>query len=773
MIQLQMLNYLLKTGDSSIIVLNNLDKTFFSDYQEHFDFINNHLNTYGKIPDQITFLSRFSDFDIVEVNESSKYLLDELYNDKNMRSLAKTFNQIKDLLNDKKVDEAMSLYMKASEEMTLGIHLDSVDILRDTSRYDAYIERSEDFAKYYVKTGFKELDEIIGGWDRQEELATIIARPNVGKCLEKGTKVLMADGTIKNIEDIIVGDKVQSEISANNVIALHNGNSVGYKIIPKVGDSFVVSAGHILTLMRRNHVLRKGNTLHTTDRTFTLVDMPIEDYLAMTPNQQAMYMLYRPGISYEAKNLAIPPYILGCWLGDGTSCRVALTSMDSSIIEEWQNYAKNNNLNAHMYPQKTASKAATFEITGKKGNKNSVLEAFRSYNLISNKHIPLDYLTSSIEQRLELLAGILDTDGYLSSKDCGTFSLCLKSKLLIEQTAQLARGLDFRVGKIKTRSLNLLKKGKTNYYTINISGDLTRIPNRLDRKKSVRNDSDRKLSLTNFTVETVPEIEYFGFECDGDHRFLLADNTLTHNSWVLLNVAAAAAKQGLNVGFYSGEMSERKVGYRIDTLLGKISNTKLIHGNRDIQNEYKRFLDGLSEEIPGKIKVLTPTMIGGAAGVTALRAFIEKEKLDMLCIDQHSLLEDDRHAKDPVTKASNISRDLKNLQVLKKIPIIAVSQGNRSINETGQLGLQNIAQSDRIGQDSTVVLGLDQKDGVLSVHLLKSRDSANGKILKYNVNFDKGTLVYIPSEDDAAGGRYCEDLNNRYEESHDIGEDEF
>jgi len=425
MIQLQMLNYLLKTGDSSIIVLNNLDKTFFSDYQEHFDFINNHLNTYGKIPDQITFLSRFSDFDIVEVNESSKYLLDELYNDKNMRSLAKTFNQIKDLLNDKKVDEAMSLYMKASEEMTQGIHLDSVDILRDTSRYDAYIERSEDFAKYYVKTGFKELDEIIGGWDRQEELATIIARPNVGK------------------------------------------------------------------------------------------------------------------------------------------------------------------------------------------------------------------------------------------------------------------------------------------------------------------------------------------------------------SWILLIVAIAAAKQGLTVGLYSGEMSERKVGYRVDTLVSHLSNTKLIHGNRDIQNEYKRFLDSLSEEIPGKIKVVTPTMLGGAAGVNALKAFIDKEKLDILCIDQHSLLEDDRHAKDPVTKASNISRDLKNLQVLKKIPIIAVSQGNRSINETGQLGLQNIAQSDRIGQDSTVVLGLDQKDGVLSVHLLKSRDSANGKILKYNVNFDKGTLVYIPSEDDAAGGKYCEDLNNRYEESHDIGEDEF
>ena len=54
-------------------------------------------------------------------------------------------------------------------------------------------------------------------------------------------------------------------------------------------------------------------------------------------------------------------------------------------------------------------------------------------------------------------------------------------------------------------------------------------------------------------------------------------------------------------------------------------------------------------------------MINGPAGVSALRAFIEKEKLDILFVDQHSLLEDDRKAKNPVDKAANISRDLKNL----------------------------------------------------------------------------------------------------------------
>lgn len=61
------------------------------------------------------------------------------------------------------------------------------------------------------------------------------------------------------------------------------------------------------------------------------------------------------------------------------------------------------------------------------------------------------------------------------------------------------------------------------------------------------------------------------------------------------------------------------------------------------------------------MKVITPSMINGPAGVSALRAFVEKESIDILFVDQHSLLEDDHHARNSVDRASNISRDLKNL----------------------------------------------------------------------------------------------------------------
>lgn len=420
MIQLQVLNYLLDTKDSSFLLMNNLTEDFFSDYKDEFNWIKTHYEDYGVLPDKVSFVGKFPYFDVIEVHETPKYLLDALYEDKNRRELTLTFNKIRECLNNGDTEKALTVYRESVERMAEAVHVDSFDLFSDTSRYDAYVERATDLSKYYVTTGFKELDDIIGGWDREEELATIVARTNQGK------------------------------------------------------------------------------------------------------------------------------------------------------------------------------------------------------------------------------------------------------------------------------------------------------------------------------------------------------------SWLLLKSALSAAKVGLKVGLYSGEMSERKVGYRADTLLSGISNKAIIQGNLAVQNEYKKFIDELSHgKIKGSLKILTPSMISGPAGVTALRAFIEKENLDMLCIDQHSLLEDDRHSKNPFERASNISKDLKNLQVMKKIPIVSVCQQNRSSTENG-VDTTHIAQSDRIGQDSTIVIFFEQNDGVLKLNLTKSRDSENGKTLEYVIDFDKGVFEYMPHLEDAKGGEDSDALKHEFEDGQDV-----
>ena len=220
-------------------------------------------------------------------------------------------------------------------------------------------------------------------------------------------------------------------------------------------------------------------------------------------------------------------------------------------------------------------------------------------------------------------------------------------------------------------------------------------------------------------------------------------------SWVLIKTAQAAVEQGLNVGIYSGEMSEDAVGYRVDTLIGHVSNGALVHGGGSVRNEYKNFLEQLKKDCEGNLWVLTPKTIGGPATVPILKAFIEKYNLDILFVDQHSLLEDARGAKTPVEKASNISKDLKLLQSTKHIPIICVSQQNREkLDEGKTFDSSQIAQSDRIGQDSSVIIFLERTNEFMKLHLIKSRYSSSGDVLTYAVDLNKGTFRYQPTEKD-------------------------
>ena len=85
MIQLQCINRILNDKNDSFITANNLNSSFFSDYTQEFNFIINHLNSYGNIPDKTSFLTKFPNFDIIDVQETDQYLISELYKDKNKR----------------------------------------------------------------------------------------------------------------------------------------------------------------------------------------------------------------------------------------------------------------------------------------------------------------------------------------------------------------------------------------------------------------------------------------------------------------------------------------------------------------------------------------------------------------------------------------------------------------------------------------------------------------------------------------------------------------
>ncbi len=236
-------------------------------------------------------------------------------------------------------------------------------------------------------------------------------------------------------------------------------------------------------------------------------------------------------------------------------------------------------------------------------------------------------------------------------------------------------------------------------------------------------------------------------------------------SWAIVYFALMAAKSGLRVGYYSGEMETDLIGYRLDTFAGNIANGSLTHGNSNIKEDYSNYINSISSSIKGHIYCITPDMFDGSVTVSKLRAFIEKYDLQMLCIDQLSLLDDQRRARTPREQYVNISKDLRALQRLKKIPILEAVQLNREDTTENGPSTKNIAESDRIGQDATTVIFIDRKNDNVTFTVGKSRNAKTGDKLTYLWNINYGTLHYVPSEKDAKNGEDVEVLLGNYDDS--------
>ena len=246
---------------------------------------------------------------------------------------------------------------------------------------------------------------------------------------------------------------------------------------------------------------------------------------------------------------------------------------------------------------------------------------------------------------------------------------------------------------------------------------------------------------------------------------VVAARTGFGKSWWLIFFALHAAKSGLRVGFYSGEMEPDLVGYRLDTFNGNIANGSLIHGNENIKLQYENYIESLNKLVPGNIICITPDMIDGFATVSKLRAFIEKYDLQFLCVDQFSLLDDEKRGKTTREQTINLSKDLRTLQRLKKIPMIAASQLNREdVSENGPT-TRNISESDRIGHDATTVLFIEKKGDNVILNIGKARNARTGDKLTYAWNINMGTLHYIPTDEDARKGEGSKDVEKSYHDS--------
>ena len=188
MIELQVLNYIISSGDASFVTSNNLTKEYFPELSREFTYIKSYIEKYGSTPSLATMLSVFNEtsgtkFEVIasESGDTPEYLLDALLKNYRRNKMAANIQQVYSLMKEGEDDKAEKLYIQGVSDLTTDVSITCTDLFSDRSRYDDYVRRTEQINKYYLTTGFKELDDVMFGIDREEELGVIMARTNMGK----------------------------------------------------------------------------------------------------------------------------------------------------------------------------------------------------------------------------------------------------------------------------------------------------------------------------------------------------------------------------------------------------------------------------------------------------------------------------------------------------------------------------------------------------------------------------------------------------------------
>lgn len=181
MVALQVLCKCISAGNIDLIEDNQLDVEYFNGYEEEYSFVTEHYKKYGNTPDTATFLSKFPDIDFVQVNESDKYLVDTIREERLFNRSVPIVQRVADLLKTD-ANAAVEYMLTSVRSLQPNYDLGGIDIVADAmTRYNEFTERKDKQSEWFYTTGFPELDDAIHGLQRQEEFFVIYARTNHGK----------------------------------------------------------------------------------------------------------------------------------------------------------------------------------------------------------------------------------------------------------------------------------------------------------------------------------------------------------------------------------------------------------------------------------------------------------------------------------------------------------------------------------------------------------------------------------------------------------------
>lgn len=469
--------------------------------------------------------------------------------------------KVHDLYEDGKKEEAIQVNASESQRiLQICLRQDAgtfqkvfrgFDVRMQKKRNDIEISKTPE----KVTFGIDRLDEISYGGAVVEDTVLWIMRSGIGKALSLDSDIITPNGITK-MKDIKVGDLViGSSGQPQSVIGVYYQGLIDcYRVTFSDGTIVECNDKHIWRIANRR--TNKWENVELGEILKRDLRMPGHHNGKQYVNSKGILRWGMKGrlkwkvpcqgeVSFKDQDVKIDPYTLGAMLGDGClGSNLSFTSIDSEIV------------NRLKFPESISIETydkVNYRI--KKNDSENSLKFYLNMYSLKNKHsydkfIPKEYIFNSREVRLELLRGILDTDGYVSKG--GVVELALTSKQLIEDTAFVARSLGclcHKISKLPSSYKNSegVKIECRDNYRLRIVP-----PKGLDlfhlKRKSERLMQEKKKNCIDRMIESIEYIGKKEMQCievsNEDGLFLTNNFIVTHNSTVLRHHGMSAALDG-------------------------------------------------------------------------------------------------------------------------------------------------------------------------------------------------------------------------------------
>lgn len=359
----------------------------------------------------------------------------------------------------------------------------------------------------------------VQAWESRVRFVVVTAGTQSGKALALDTPIPTPTGFVK-MGDLAVGDQVIDSNGNPCRVTYCSPVFIGnkcYRVVFDDGESVIADKDHLWLV--QTYKQRKNEARWVLDRKSSrhgflpqcspgpTSGILTTEEISKTLMHDRLHKNYsvplcRP-LDLPAVDLPIAPYTLGAWLGDGLSGSASIVTADLEILE---NIQKDGYLTGR--PRECNSgKARAYTIGSDRGRGgavrwNPVLDQLRNLNLIKNKHIPEVYFTASFDQRLALLQGLMDTDGYVGRR-CEFSSI---SRNLATGVKKLACSLGIKVRfREKTPLCNGKKCRTVHVVAFSTTLPVFRLGRKLSRIKSdIRSDAKNRYIARVDPVASVP-----------------------------------------------------------------------------------------------------------------------------------------------------------------------------------------------------------------------------------------------------------------------------